>query len=150
MNNQDVNERLSKEARDFVERKSRATQQPRQPEHQERTGEITAESSSAAGSKTFVARCEPPDQRHSLIASSGLRLFVGQRVRRNGIEQIWDSVIIHCDEVADGTLSVRVLICDPAWDELLQIAWIRSRPDDRENQAVLGCNLDHVSKARIP
>ncbi|HXJ17233.1 MAG TPA: hypothetical protein VNM68_08560 [Candidatus Polarisedimenticolia bacterium] len=149
MNDRDANEHLSKEARDFIERKSRAA--PSHPtEDREGTGRITTGNPGASASKTFAVRCEPPDQRHSLIASGGLCAFVGQRVRKNGLEQMWDSVIIQCDEQADGTLSVSVFVCDPGWDELLQIACIRSRPDDKENHAVLGCNLDHVSRPRIP
>jgi hypothetical protein len=142
--------RLSKELHFSVERKSRGRQQPQPRERQGRTARKAAGSTSVSGSRTFVARCEPHDQRHSLIAASGLSLFVGQRIRRNDLEQMWDSVVIHCDELLDGTLAIRVLVSDPDWDELLQIAWIRSRPDDRESQAVLGCNLDHVSKPRTP
>jgi hypothetical protein len=90
-------------------------------------------------------RCEPTDTHHSLIAPSGLFVFFAQQVRKNGLREMWDSVIIRCEELADGTLCVRVFGCDPSWDELLRIAPIYSQPHDREHCAVLGCNLNHVS-----
>jgi hypothetical protein len=67
----------------------------------------------------------------------------------NDSERMWDSVIIHGTEEADGTLAVRVFISNPDWQEQLQIACIRSRPDDRESLTALGCNLDHVSETKI-
>lgn len=133
-----------------IERKNRGGQRPKPGEPHRRAATGTAGSPSTSGSRTFVVRCEPHDQRYALIAASGFSLFVGQRIRRRNLEQMWDSVVIHCDELLDGTLAVRVLVSDPDWDELLQIARIRSRPDDRGSQTALGCNLDHVSKSRTP
>ncbi len=105
------------------------------------------ENPSVSGNKTFQARCEPHDQRYALIATSGLSLFVAQRIRKDDLEQMWDSVIVRCSEEDDGTLAVRVFISNPDWQELLQIACIRSKPDDRESLTALGCNLDHASEA---
>ena len=107
------------------------------------------ESLSIFGNRTFQVRCEPHDQRYALIATSGLSLFVAQRIRKDDLEQVWDSIIVRCVEEADGTLAVRVLISNPDWQELLQIAYICSRPDDGESLTALGCNLDHVSQSKI-
>jgi len=142
--------RFSEERHFSIARKSRGRKQAQPAERQRRSTKSATGRSSASGSETFLVRFEPHDQRHLLNATSGLSLFVSQRIRRNGRQQMWDSVVVHCDEQLDGTLAVRVLVSDPDWDEMLQIAWIRSRPDDRQNQTPLGCNLDHVSKARAP
>ena len=70
---------------------------------------------------------------------------VGQRVRRNETQEIWESVAVEGKEQPDGSLLVRVLIFNPDWDEPLQIASIQSRPDDADCLTPLGCNLDHVA-----
>ena len=72
---------------------------------------------------------------------------MAQRIRKDDLEQMWDSVIVRCSEEDDGTLAVRVFVSNPDWQELLQIACIRSKPDDRESLTALGCNLDHASEA---
>lgn len=93
-------------------------------------------------SSAFVARCTP---RHpqTPYSSPGLSLSVGQWLRRDHREELWDSVIIRCDEETDGTMTVRVIVSNPDWTRPLQIACIRSRPGDRESMTALACNLDH-------
>ena len=148
MSDHDSKEILSKEAQAFVERKTRTGRAHPPSARREESGEIPMGSSAVSNGGTFAARCEPPDLRHSLIAAPGMSVFIGQCVRRNGRKQMWDSVIVRCEELTDGTLSVRVFVCDPSWEELLQIAQMSSRPSDPENHAVLGCNLDHISGPR--
>jgi hypothetical protein len=72
-------------------------------------------------------------------------LRVGQRVRLNGNARMWDSIGVFAEGQPDGTLVVRVVILNPDWDEPLQIACIRSRPDDAASLTALGCNLNHVT-----
>jgi hypothetical protein len=98
--------------------------------------------------KTFWIRCEPHNPRHSPIGAGGFSAYFGQRIRNRQVEQAWDSVVIHGDEEPDGTLAIRVLITNPAWINSLQIACIRSRPDDVQSQTALECDLDHVSISR--
>jgi len=97
------------------------------------------------GSKTFAVRCEPYQKPTSLVGSNSLVAYVTQRVRINGHERIWDSISIYCEEEAGGVLAVRVLVSNPDWGELLQIACLRSQPDDEENLTPLGCDLNHIS-----
>lgn len=95
----------------------------------------------------FVARCEPPRPDAGPDGSSRLSLFVSQRLRSHGVEQLWDTVIVECDEQLDGTLGMVVVISNPDWEERLQIAHLRSRPGDPHTLTAVGCNLDH---RRIP
>jgi hypothetical protein len=90
----------------------------------------------------FVAQCTP---RHpqAPYTSAGLLLSVSQWIRRDQRQELWDSVIIRCDEETDGTMTIRVIVSNPEWDRRLQIACIRSRPGDRESMTALACNLDH-------
>jgi hypothetical protein len=69
---------------------------------------------------------------------------VGQRVRRRGAEEMWESVAIQSTVEQDGTLVLRVIVFNPDWDEPLQIASVRSRPRDLESLTPLGYNLDHI------
>ena len=71
---------------------------------------------------------------------------VSQRVRRRGVAEMWDSVAVEGTVQQDGTLVLRVIVFNPDWDEPLQIASLRSRPQDLESLTPLGCNLDHVAQ----
>lgn len=81
----------------------------------------------------------------STMRTGRLSVTVGQRVRLNGTEKMWDSVGVYAEGQPDGTLVVRVVIFNPDWDEPLQIACIRSRPEDSAGLTALGCNLNHVT-----
>lgn len=69
---------------------------------------------------------------------------VGQRIRHLDTEGMWDSVVVEGKAEQDGTLVVRILVSNPDWDERLQIACVRSRPDDGDSLTALGTNLDHL------
>jgi hypothetical protein len=96
--------------------------------------------------RLFEVHCKAGDVGQS-CAGTALSVRVSQRVRRGGIEEMWDSVSVYAQEEEDGSLVVRVLIFNPDWDEPLQIACIRSRPGDAAGLTPLGCNLDHVADA---
>lgn len=70
---------------------------------------------------------------------------VGQEILRRGTTEVWESVGVYANAEPDGTLSVRVVVFNPDWDEPLQIACIRSRPDDTGCPTPLGCCLDHMA-----
>lgn len=76
--------------------------------------------------------------------ADSVSVTVGQMIRRHGRKEMWDSVGVYAEEDRDGTLLVRVVVFNPDWDEPLQIACIRSRPQDKASEMALGCNLDHV------
>lgn len=97
----------------------------------------------ATDSQDFQVACIAGDGNRSPIRANRLSVRIGQRVRLDGIEQMWDSIHIYAESQSDGTLVVRVLVFNPDWDEALQIARIRSRPDDAASLTALGCNLDH-------
>lgn len=90
----------------------------------------------------FTVRCTP---RHpqAPYTSPGLLLSVSQWIRKQGQEELWDSVIVRCDEETDGTMTVRVIVSNPGWEHRLQIACIRSRPGDQQPVMALACNFDH-------
>ena len=77
--------------------------------------------------RTFEVHCDAGDVGRLHAKSNSVSVRVGQRVRRNGATEIWDSVIILCEETPQGTLSTRVIVCHPDWEQQLQIAHIQSR-----------------------
>jgi hypothetical protein len=95
----------------------------------------------------FQVRCLGSDDDRFAFETKSLTVTVGQRIRRGRKKEMWDSVGIYAEEGEDGILVVRVLVFNPDWDEALQIACIRSRPDDVAGLTALGCNLDHVADA---
>jgi len=76
--------------------------------------------------------------------TDSILVTVSQRVRHLDTAGMWDSVVVEGKAEQDGTLVVRVLVSNPDWDERLQIACIRSRPDDPNSLTALGTNLDHL------
>lgn len=90
----------------------------------------------------FVTRCEAR-LNDAFFPSHSMSVAIGQLIRQDGLQKIWDSVFLRCEEESDGTLAIRVLIANPHWDQLLQIACLRSRPHDPESLTALACNLDH-------
>jgi hypothetical protein len=93
---------------------------------------------------SFRVSCDAGKAGQLRAETDSVWVRVGQRVRRRGTEEMWDSVAIESTVQQDGTLVLRIIVFNPDWDEPLQIASIRSRPQDLESLTPLGCNLDHV------
>src|SRR5260370_19584355 len=75
----------------------------------------------------FEIHCDAGDAGRLHAKTNSVSVRVGQRVRRNGAAEIWDSVIILCEETQQGTLSAKIIVCHPDWEQQLQIAHIQSR-----------------------
>jgi hypothetical protein len=95
--------------------------------------------------KSFEVRCRPEQRRNTLLSDFDLSISVGQLVRGEGAERMWNSVIIRCGEEKDGTLAVRVFVSNPDWEELLQVACLRSKPCDPASFTTLVANLDLIA-----
>jgi len=78
----------------------------------------------------FEIHCNANDDGQLHVRTRSLSIRVGQEVRRNGTTELWDSVIILCEETEHGTLSAKVIVCHPDWEQHLQIAHIQSRADE--------------------
>jgi len=80
--------------------------------------------------RKFEVRCHAGDAGHLEVASDSVSVRVGQRIRRDGKQELWGSLLVECKEQDDGSLAVEVVICHPDWDEPLRIASIQSKPSD--------------------
>ena len=96
-------------------------------------------------SRKFEAHCNAGNAGELRVRTDSVSIKVGQRLRMDGAQEIWQSVGVYAKVEEDGSLVIRVLVFNPDWDEPLQIASIRSRPRDRNCKTALGCNLDHVT-----
>jgi hypothetical protein len=94
--------------------------------------------------RKFEVDCKAGHAGGLCVGSESVCVEVGQRVRMDGVEEIWHSVGVYAQQDDNGNLVIRVLVFHPDWDEGLQIACIKSRPGDGGCQTALGCNLDHV------
>jgi len=89
----------------------------------------------------FEIQCDAGDAGRLHARTNSISVRVGQRIRRNGSAEIWDSVIILCQETEDGKLSAKVIVCHPDWEQQLQIAHIQSRATE-PNSSTPALELD--------
>lgn len=104
------------------------------------------EKNAVGDESVFRVSCDAGKVGQFQADTDSLWVRVAQRIRRRGIEEMWDSVAIESTAERDGTLVLRVIVFNPDWDEPLQIASIRSRPNEPDCLTALGCNLDHVAQ----
>ena len=97
------------------------------------------------GSSKFEVYCKAHEAGELCVGARSVSIAVGQLLRVAGTEQMWHSLAVFAREDEDGSLVIRVLVCNPDWEEPLQIASIKSRPTDIDCQTALGCNLDHIT-----
>ena len=97
-----------------------------------------------ANGKGFRLSCDAGGAGQFRADTDSVLVTVSQRIRHLDTQGMWDSVYVEGKAEQDGTVVVRVLVSNPDWDERLQIACIRSRPDDRDSLTALGTNLDHL------
>ena len=97
-----------------------------------------------ANGKGFRLSCDAGGAGQFRADTDSVLVTVSQRIRHLDTQGMWDSVVVEGKAEQDGTLVVRVLVSNPDWDERLQIACIRSRPDDPDCLTALNTNLDHL------
>jgi len=99
-----------------------------------------------AKERFFTARLASSSAPDLLEINADLLWFrIEQRIRRAGALEMWNSLSVYCEQEASGALLVRVVIFNPDWDGPMQIAAVRSWPNDSKNLTPVACNLDHVA-----
>jgi len=76
--------------------------------------------------RKFEVRCNASDDGQLQVRTHSLSVAVGQLIRRKAGEEFWQSLLVICEENQDGSLTTKVIVCHPGWDQNLQIASIRS------------------------
>jgi hypothetical protein len=78
----------------------------------------------------FEVRCHAGDAGHLDVCTDSVSVRVFQRIRREGKEEMWGSLLVECKEQDDGSLAVEVVVCHPEWDESVRIASLQSNSSD--------------------
>jgi len=92
----------------------------------------------------FEVRCHAGNSGHLEVASDSVSVRIGQRIRKEGKEELWSSLLVECKEQDDGSLAVEVVVFHPDWEEPVRIASLQSRPCDvSPAKAGLRCDLEH-------
>lgn len=81
-------------------------------------------------SPKFEVRCHAGDAGNLDVCSDSVSVRVFQRIRREGKEEMWGSLLVECKEQDDGSLAVEVVVCHPEWDESVRIASLQSNSSD--------------------
>ena len=79
-------------------------------------------------SRSFEVRAHAGSAGHLEVGTDAASVRIGQRIRRQGHEEIWDSLVIECKQRADGTLVTEVVVCHPDWEEPVRVASVESNP----------------------
>lgn len=83
----------------------------------------------------FAVRCDASPSGHLEVVTQALSVAVSQSVNRGTGEEMWQSVLVICEESEGGVLTTKVIICHPDWEQNLQIASIRSCRSNNGNPA---------------
>src|SRR5260370_18168975 len=94
--------------------------------------------------RKFEVRCHAGDAGHLEVASASVSVRIGQRICREGKQELWGSLLVECKEQDDGSLAVEVVVFHPDWDEPVRVASLQSRPCGLSSgEAALRCDLEH-------
>ena len=91
--------------------------------------------------RKFEIRCNASHDGQLQVRTHSLSVAVSQLINRDKGGEMWQSVLIICEETEDGALTTKVIVCHPDWDQNLQIACIRSPMSERD-KSTLGLELD--------
>jgi len=93
---------------------------------------------------SFHVECNAGEKGCLRTTTDSLSIDAGQQIRRGEDVETWNSVSIYSKHETDGSLSLRIIIFHPDWEEPIQIACLRSRPQDASDEASsLQCDLEH-------
>ena len=80
-------------------------------------------------SVAFSIRCEGGSAGSLRISTPKASIIVAQRIVRDGIAQMWESVLVLTDARED-RLITRLMVCHPDWDQPLEIAFLESSGEE--------------------
>jgi hypothetical protein len=96
----------------------------------------------------FHVNCRAGEAGFLNVVVETVSIVLAQRIRLKDNEQLWESLQVSCYKEEDGSLAVQVLLWDPKSEEAVQIALLRSRPDDTtEGREALECDFERKSLA---
>jgi hypothetical protein len=82
--------------------------------------------------RKFEVRCDASPNGQLHVTTHSLSVAVSQSIGPDKSYEMWQSVLIICEQPKDGSLTTKVIVCHPDWDQNLQISCIRSRVSDAD------------------
>jgi hypothetical protein len=76
--------------------------------------------------RTFEVRCNASHDGQLQVKTHALSVAVSQLVSRGKTREMWQSILVFCEETEDHCLVTKIIVCHPDWDQNLQIACVRS------------------------
>ena len=105
--------------------------------------EIQLSQVAGADSRKFGVRCDAGNAGRLEVGSDSVSIRIEQRIRNEGKDELWGSLLVECKEQDDGSLAVEVVAFHPNWDEPLRIASIQSNPCDKTSpEPTLRCDFE--------
>ncbi len=97
----------------------------------------------SADCRKFEVCCHAGNAGHLEVVGDSVSIRIGQRVRSEGKEEFWGSLLVECKEQDDGSLAVEVVVFHPDWEEPLRVASIQSNPSDKNAiEPTLRCDFE--------
>ena len=90
----------------------------------------------------FEVLCHAGNAGHLEVSSDSVSVRIGQRICKDGKEEVWSSLLVECKAQEDGSLAIQAIVFHPRWDEPVRIAYIRSSPLDRDSAETLQCDFE--------
>ena len=69
----------------------------------------------------FKVRCHSEGRGHCEVQGKSVGLRVGQRIRHEGRQDVWDALRVDCREREDGSLEIEVQVFHPNWGTFEEI-----------------------------
>ena len=109
-----------------------------------RVEESLVEQSAKQPCGKFEVRCHAGNAGILEVASDSVSVRIGQRICREGKQELWGSLLVECKEQGDGSLAVEVVVFHPDWDEPVRVASLQSRPCGLSpGEPAFRCDLEH-------
>src|SRR5437016_3156065 len=74
----------------------------------------------------FSVNCDAGGSGGLQTRSDHLAIKVGQAIFRDGLQEMWEFVLVLAQQGIDGDLKTRILLCHPDWDDPVELACIES------------------------
>jgi len=104
--------------------------------------ELNSRQNNGVDCRKFEVLCHAGNAGHLEVASDSVSVRIGQRICKDGKEELWSSLLVECKAQEDGSLAIEAIVFHPGWDEPLRIACIRSSPLDRNSAETLQCDFE--------
>jgi hypothetical protein len=96
--------------------------------------------------KAFAVICDAGLSGALAVGTNELAVTASMQLRRGSPHEMWEALTITSAIEQDGSVVLRILIFHPDWEQALQVAKLRCRPQDEgSNPPTLEYDLEHIA-----